>query len=300
MPRQAGLGVGLRRRLRAALVAGLLAGLATTGHAAPDLDALWDFARPAVSEQRFRQALATATGDDSLVLRTQIARTLGLRRQFDDAHRELDALEPLLPAAGPAPRVHAWLERGRVLRSAGQAEQALPWFEKAFGLADRERLEFLAADALHMQALAAPTLQARLALNRRVAAYAQNALDPRARRWQAVALHNIGVDLNQAGRPAEALPVLRDAQAAYERLGRPVNVRVARWLVAHTLRRLGQLDEALQMQRALEADGAAAGEVDPYVFDELAEIHTLRGDTDRAAHYRALATHARAPAARPR
>lgn len=261
--------------------------------AAVDLDALWDFARPAVSEQRFRQALQTASGDDALVLRTQIARTFGLRRAFDAAHRELDAIEPLLAAAGAAPRVHALLERGRTLRSAGRPAEALPLFEHAFELADRERLEFLAADALHMLALVQSTPDAQVAVNRRVVAYAQNALDPRARRWDAAALNNIGVTLNEAGRHDEALPVLREALAAYERAGRPRNVRLARWMVANTLRRLGRLDEALALQRALEVDWAATGEVDPYVFDELAVIHAARGDVDRAAHYRALADRAR-------
>lgn len=261
--------------------------------AAIDLDALWDFARPDRSEQRFREALAGATGDDALVLRTQIARSFSLRRAFDAAHRELDAIEPLLATAGAAPRVHALLERGRTLRSAGRPAEALPLFERAFDLADRERLEFLAADALHMQALVQPTPEAQITVNRRVVAYAQNALDPRARRWDAAALNNIGVTLNEAGRHEEALSVLREAQAAYERAGRPRNVRLARWMVAHTLRRLGRLDEALAMQRALEADWAAAGETDPYVFDELAALHAARGDVDRAAYYRALASRAR-------
>ena len=38
-----------------------------------DLTPLWDFARPDVSEQRFRAALANATGDDALILRPPIA-----------------------------------------------------------------------------------------------------------------------------------------------------------------------------------------------------------------------------------
>lgn len=276
---------------RAAVLAAAL--LANPLHAAVDLDALWDFARPDLSEQRFRDALARSSGDDALVLRTQIARTHSLRGQFDAAQRELDALEPLLAGAGAAPRVHAWLERGRTLRSAGRAADAGPLFQRAFELADRERLEFLAADALHMLALVQATPEAQIAINRRVVAYAQNAQDPRARRWDAAALNNIGVTLNQAGRHAEALPVLREALAAYRRAGRPGNVLYARWMVAHTLRRLGQLDEALAMQRALEADWAAAGGADPHVFDEIAEIHAARGDVDRAAYYRALAARAR-------
>lgn len=274
------------------------AGAAAAGplQAALDLDALWDFGRPEVSEQRFRQALAAlpeGRGDDALVLRTQIARTHSLRREFEAAHRELDALEPLLAAAGPAPRVHAWLERGRSFRSAGEPARAEAPFRQAFELADRERLEFLAGDALHMLALVQPTPAGAIDYNRRVVAYAQNARDPRARRWQAVALNNIGVTLNDGGRHAEALPVLREALAAYEAAGRPHNVRIARWMVAHTLRLLGQLDEALLMFRALEAEWAAAGSQDHHVFAEIAEIHAARGDADRAAYYRALAAKSR-------
>jgi tetratricopeptide (TPR) repeat protein len=271
----------------------LLALAAAPTHAAVDLDALWDFARPAVSEQRFRQAAAAASGDDALLLRTQLARTLGLQRQFDAALRELDALAPHLPSAGPAVQVQAWLERGRVLRSSGRETEAAPLFQRAFDQADRAHLEFAATDALHMLALVQPDVDAQIALNRRVVAYARNARDPRAQRWDAAALNNIGVSLNAAGRHAEALDVLRQAQTAYERIGRPYNVRVARWMVAQTLRKLGRLDEALAMQRALEADWAAAGEADPYVFDEMAEIHAARGDADRAAHYRALAARSR-------
>lgn len=275
----------------AALV--LAAALGAPVRAAVDVDALWDFARPDLSEQRFRQALAGAAGDDALVLRTQIARTLGLRGQFDAALRELDALQPALADAGSVPQVYALLERGRTLRSSGQPAEAAPLFERAFEQADKARLEFLAADALHMVALVQATPEAQIRVNRRVLAYAQNATDPRARRWDAVALNNLGSTLNELGRHAEALDVLKQAQTVYGRLGRAYNIRVARWMVAHTLRLMGRLDEALSMQRALESEWAASGSADPYVFDEMAEIHAARGDADRAAYYRALAAKAR-------
>lgn len=278
---------------RAALALACAALCAGPLRAAPELDALWDFARPALSEQRFRDALGSARGDDALVLRTQLARALGLQRRFDDALRELDAIDPPPAGAGPAVPVHLLLERGRVLRSSGRPAAAEPLFRQAFEQADRARLEPLAADALHMLALVQPGDEAQIQVNRRVAAYARNAVDPAARRWEAVALNNIGVVLNGQGRHDEALAVLREALDAYLRVGRPHNVRIARWMVAHTLRRLGRLDEALAMQRALESDWAAAAAADPYVFEELAEIHAARGDADRAAHYRALAQRAR-------
>ena len=54
-----------------------------------DLTALWDFADPAGSEARMRAALAGAGDEDAAILRTQIARTHGLRRDFVRAREYL-------------------------------------------------------------------------------------------------------------------------------------------------------------------------------------------------------------------
>lgn len=251
---------------------------AGTAAAAVDVDALWIHGDPAASELRFREALANASGDDALILRTQIARTLGLRRRYDDAFRELDAIEPVLAAAGIAPRVRAWLERGRTLRSSGKQAEAKPLFVRAFASADAARLERLAADALHMIALAEPQLEERIAWNRRTIAYAQRASDPRAQGWQAAAQNNIGGDLRDAGRLDESLAAFRDALTAYERKGRADEIRIARWQIANVLRLKGQRDEALAMQLALERDATAAGDPDPYVYDELVLLHRASGN----------------------
>ncbi len=269
------------KRWRALLVVAAL--LALPARAAVDVDALWNFADPAASEARFREALGSAKGDDALVLRTQIARTFGLRGLFDDAHRELDAIEPALAAAGMEPRVRAWLERGRTLRSAGKPLEGRPLFMRAYVTADAARLERLAADALHMIALAEPALDERIAWNRRTIDYARRATDARAQGWQAAALNNIGSDLREAGRLEESLAAFREAQAAYERIGRAQSLFVARWQVGNVLRLLGRTDEALAMQTALERDMAAAGAPDPYVYDELALLQAARGQADAAA-----------------
>jgi len=272
------------RRALAALAAAL-GGIAS---AAVDIDALWDYAQPAASEQRFRDALASVQGDDALVLRTQIARTLGLRQRFAEALQELDTVDSRLGAAGPEPRVRAWLERGRVLRSSGHPREAEPWFRRAFDAAQAAKLEPLAADALHMVALVQPDLAGQVEWNRRTVDYARAAADPRARRWDGPALNNLGVAYNQAGRHAEALAAFEEALAAYRRSGREVNVRIARWMVAHTQRRLGRIDEALAGQRALEAEWAAAGRPSRFVFEELALLYEAKGDSERAARYRAM------------
>lgn len=283
------------RLLTRCLSIGAIALAAMQGAAAAvDVDALWDYARPAVSEQRFRESLASASGDDALVLRTQLARSLGLQKRYDAAMAELDALEPQLErAAGPEPRVRAWLERGRVFRSSGREREAEPWFRRAMEVAERERLESLAGDAIHMVALVQPTLEGQLEWNRRVVAYARAAKDERARGWEGPALNNMGVALNQAGRHEEALSVLREAQAAYEQRSSAARVRIARWMVANTLRRLGRTDEALALQLALEAEHRAAGSRDHYVFDELALLYEARGEAERATHYRQLSEAAR-------
>ena len=250
--------------------------------AAVDIDALWAFNDPAASEARLRAALADAQGDEALSLRTQIARTLGLRERFAEAHAELDAIEPALASAGVEPRVRALLERGRTLRSSGRPLEGKPLFERAFVLADGARLERLAADALHMVALAAPRLDERIAWNRRTIDFARRAADPRAQGWQAAAHNNIGSDLREAGRLDEALAAFGEALSAYERAGRADRVRVARWQVANTLRLIGRRDEALALLLALERDAAAAGDPDPHVYDELALLQAAAGDAARA------------------
>ena len=48
-------------------------------------------------------------------------------------------------------------------------------------------------------------------------------------------------------------------------------MRVAQWCVAHTLRSLKRVEEALSKQITLKAEYEAAGESDGYVFEELGE-----------------------------
>jgi hypothetical protein len=73
-----------------------------------------------------------------------------------------------------------------------------------------------------------------------------------------------------AGDFERALPVFHDALVASERIGEPGRIRIARWMVAWSLRNLGRRDEALAMQRALKQELDSVGRTDPYVDDELA------------------------------
>ena len=65
-----------------------------------------------------RDALATAIGDDALILQTQIARTYGLRNDFQKAREILHGIEPQLAFAGAEARARHALELGRTYASA--------------------------------------------------------------------------------------------------------------------------------------------------------------------------------------
>ena len=273
--------------------------------AALDLQALWDFSRPAASEQRFREALATASGDDALVLRTQIARTHGMRGDFDEARSLLAQVEPRLKNAGPEPRIRYELEMGRTFASATHPPgsrtpdanaRARGHFEAALVLARQSRLDGLAIDAIHMMAFidTAPADQERWA--REALAVVRASDQPAATRWEASLRNNLGYALHQQGRHGEALEQFHEALAIRERGTNATATRTARWMVAWTLRALGRTDEALEIQLRLEREGDAAGEPDPHVFDELAHLYRTKGDEVRAAHY---ANRLRSPGGRP-
>ena len=169
----------------------------------------------------------------------------------------------------PELTVRVLLERGRVLNSRGEPEDARPLFEWALDEAQKSGFDHLAIDALHMVAIvAAPDEQDEL--NRRALELAASSDDPRARQWRASLLNNIGWTAFDAGRYDEALTVFEEALDARQAQGKTVEIQVARWCVARTLRTVGRVDEALAIQLSLADEHAAAGTSDPYVDEEIA------------------------------
>lgn len=237
---------------------------------------LWDFEDPAGSEARLRESAARSTPGDAALLRTQVARALGLQDRYAEAHRELDDLSS--GSGSPELEVRITLERGRLQRSSGDPAAARASFEAAARAAGRHGLDELRVDALHMLAMTERTPARQLAVLGVGLGLALASQDPRARDWEASLLNNIGMSQHEAGDLEAALVTFRRAVTARERTGRPREVRIARWMVAWTLRLLGQEAEALVMQRALAAELAAAGESDPFVDEELARLEPRSGD----------------------
>ena len=253
-------------RLLACLV-GLNVGAA---QGAMEIDRYWEYSDPAGSESRFRAALESARGDERLEILTQIARTHSLRERFDEAHRLLDEVEPQLSRSGSRVTVRYLLERGRTFNSAGEPARAREHFVKAWDVASRAGIEGLAVDAAHMVAITYAGTQDAVPWNERGLALARRSNDPKARALIPAMLNNAAWDLQDRGRYAEALPLFEEALSEWSRRGKPQQIRIAKWSVARCLRSLGRFQEALDAQRALEKEYAAAGEVNRDVLDEIA------------------------------
>lgn len=245
------------------------------------IDQLWDFDDPAASESRFRQAADHAPNQAvRLELLTQVARSQGLQRRFDDAHRTLDEVGAAIasttpPSHGTAIEARSLLERGRVLNSSGARDQALGLFEQAFDAARRIGDDHLAADAAHMIAIvhdAQRRPEDALEWNTRALRIAESSSQARARQWRGSLHNNIGWTLHDRGDFAAALAHFERALACRVEAGDPREIRIARWCIARCLRSLGRIEQALKIQRQLLGDLESRGKTaDGYVHEELGE-----------------------------
>jgi tetratricopeptide (TPR) repeat protein len=275
---------------------GLALLLVATSAMAIDINSMWEFSKPALSEERFRAALASASHDDALILKTQIARSWGLRRDFDRARTVLAEVEPQLATTSAEAKTRYWLELGRTYASATHTEAQLTddakahareAYGKALEHARKAQLDGLAIDVIHMYASVdtAPTDQLKWADE--ALAVVQVSTQMAAKNWEASLRNNRGYALQQLGRYTEALAEFKLSLAAREKQGKPRGIRIAHWMIANTLRLMGRLDEARDIQLRLEREWDADKEPDPYVFEELEAIYKAQGNTERAVHYAA-------------
>jgi tetratricopeptide (TPR) repeat protein len=243
----------------------------------------WDFDDLDGTEGRFRQLLASeASAARRAEILTQLARVQGLRGDFTGAERLLEEAEVLAPAGGGAARVRIDLERGRLRRSSGDGEAALPLFESAFTAATEVGEAFIGADAAHMAALVAPDRAKFVAWTEHGVELAESSDD--ARYWLGPLLNNIGWELYEAGEYADALGHFKRALEARKRA--PENraaIELARYAVAKTLRVLARPDEAAALLEHAVAWAETEGKPDGWFHEELAEAYAALGRTDDAA-----------------
>ncbi len=275
----------------------------------PTISSLWDYSDPAASETRFREAAEAAAAAGDEVGRdcylTQAARTFGLRRKFDEAHAELDAIERRFAATGvpsadandaesgnrgaaeaagmiPAElHVRYELERGRVFNSSGKPDEARPHFLAAFEVGEKAGLDDLAIDAVHMMAII-ETGDSALEWFSRGVKLAEQTQDPVARGWLGPLYNNYGWTLFDAEKYAEALEVFESSLAFRQSKEQPKPIRIAHYCIAKTHRVMGNLDEALAINHRLAKEWEDAGEEDGYVLEEIGECLLQQGKADEA------------------
>lgn len=238
----------------------------------PDFDSLWDYSAPDKTETKFRELLPQFPENEPahIELLTQIARTQGLQRKFDEAHQTLDEVEKRLDENPSRAKVRYLLERGRVFNSSMQVEESKPLFEQALDLAKTLGEDFYAVDAIHMLAIIADPASA-LTLNLSAIQLAESSLEEKARNWLGSLYNNMGWTYHDAGDYESALEIFQKAESFFRAKGNVDKLRIAVWTVARCLRSLNRLDEALSKQLALYGEIESTGEVDGFVYEEIGE-----------------------------
>ena len=189
---------------------------------------------------------------------TQVARAQALQGHLEEASRTLDRAAAL-PTAAVRPHVRVLIERGRLLRRQGHAEQARVSFETAYETAVAAGESELAADAAHMLALMLPFEEARVYTDRGMV-LAERSSDPNVRHWVGVLMNNWGERLDEEGDHQGAALAFARALAARRLENDPAVIRESEFALAVQLRKLGLAAQALAIQERLQQEATSAKE----------------------------------------
>jgi tetratricopeptide (TPR) repeat protein len=248
------------------------------------LRGLWDFGDLDASEARLRAQLEAegSAGGRAEVL-TQLARVEGLRGDFAAGEQLLEEAVPLAKGdAVAAARID--LERGRLRRSSGDREAALPLFESAYAKAGEAQEWFIATDAAHMAALAAPDRAGFVAWTTRGIDLGDE--HEEAAYWAGPLLNNLGWDRYEAGEHDLALDAFERALAVRERdPDNPEPIALARYAVGKALRALGRAGDAIPHLEQAVAWAESAGTPDGWYHEELALEYADAGRADAAREH---------------
>ena len=253
----------------------------------PDFDSMWDYYQPARTESVFREIIPVAKETDNPSyygeLLTQIGRTLGLQRRFDDGHAILDSVVFMLDTTPAVVRIRYLLERGRLYNSAGRADTSKVFFLEAWGEAMEHSEDAYCVDALHMLGIVTPPKE-QLRWNVKAMAYAEQSKNEKARRWLGPLYNNIGWSYHDLGEYEKALELFEKSLQWRTEQNDDVGTRIAKWTIGRAYRSLGRIDEAISMQQAL-LDEINEKNLDPdgYVHEEIGECLLLMDQKDDAA-----------------
>jgi tetratricopeptide (TPR) repeat protein len=249
---------------------------------------LWDFDDLDGSEARLRAALGEERTDAGRAeVLTQLARVLGLRGDFGAGEQLVDEAADIAGNEGiAAARVD--LERGRLRRSSGDRQAALPLFESAFEKAARAEQWFVAADAAHMAALASPGREGFVEWTQRGIELGQE--HEVASYWAGPLFNNLGWEHYEAGEHDQALDAFDRALRARElEPDKEEPIALARYAVGKALRALGRSQEAVPLLEQATTWAADRGTPDGWYHEELALEYAEVGRLEEAQEQATLA-----------
>ncbi len=252
-----------------------------------DFDNLWNYSKPADTREKFKAHLGNSKDlDYELQLQTQIARTHSLSGEFKEAHEILDKVEAQLNQKTMIAKVRFLLERGRTFNSSGEKEKAEELFKSAFKLSDEIGTIKYTIDAVHMVAIAAGTIEEKVDWVERGVEIARSSDSEKLKSWEGIFYNNIGWDLFDEKRYEDALEKFKKCADFHKVHGNKESHDIALWSMAKAYRFLGKVDEALEIQEGLLKASNGVDE-SGYIFEELSELYSVKGDDAKAQEYRA-------------
>jgi len=247
-----------------------------------DFDAFWNYADPASTEEKFRSVLANSPDEDEFYtaeLKTQIARTLGLQRKFEEGHALLAQIDEDLISQNAIISTRYYLEKGRLYNSNKQLVEAIQSFKRASEIASINKLDNYYVDALHMLGIAFKGSES-IHWNEKAIEAAEYADDIRAKNWLGSLYNNTAwtyFDMNEYNK---AVSLFEKCLAWNTQKERTVAIRIAKYSIAKCYRMLNRIEEALFV-----LDEIIDGDEDGYIYEEFAENYLLQQENKLAKKY---------------
>ncbi len=259
---------------------------------------------PAEIEKNLNALLpqAQALENESIYLQilSQIALAEAVQKKFVQAHETLDMAEADLVPAYELARVRILLERGRVFFQQDNTDEALSFFEQSYELSKENNFDRHTINAAHMIPLAVKNIDEKIHWNQVAIDLAKETTDSKGQAWLGVLYNNIAQNYIEAGLYNESHAAFEVCKKLSEEKGEVIVARGARWGIARSLRGLGKLDEALEIQQGLLEEYKIVAEKNELpeeivavgrgmVYEELTELFAEKNEPVDMKKFAALA-----------
>lgn len=251
----------------------------------PDIDDLWDFNDLGKTEIKIHEQLAHMTSTEELSqspkraeLLTQLARLQGLQGKLQEAEATLLLTKELLPEGHAQAFARAELryliEQGRFFSLSMNSYQSLKYFEMAWQEAVKLNDVYLLIETSVLLSISQPPKYQNEWLKQALK-LAETSGDARGKLWLAQLYVMDGWHSFNFRKFEESLESFKKALEQPETTQNISNRVAVRWGLARTLRSLGRVQDALNVQNELLSEFQAVEKVNGHVFLELAECLLL-------------------------